>query len=277
MPCVFLGVTVLAKRICDYISIQERLLEAQVLSLRQGMRTWQKLSTLGSVALVLDVQKKLLCAQWRAALTQNLHQEDVDSVAPAFRDLQAFTARLSWQELAPGLDADQKVQNKLSFSPFPRDAHSLCYTVGNSGSGSWSCEVQGQLNEETFLSYNNTKCHVFSILENRLNATMICEKQADNLKDGFNLFKEKARICCWHEVDGHFNGSLNIDLNGHKMLHVDSITGKLTEVDPESIWMEEMWEKNRDLTTSLKMTSQEDCSACLKEIMSHRDVKPEPT
>lgn len=46
---------------------------------------------------VLDVQKELLCTQWRAALTQNLHQEDVDSVAPAFQDLLAFTARLSQQ------------------------------------------------------------------------------------------------------------------------------------------------------------------------------------
>ncbi|OBS70490.1 hypothetical protein A6R68_00969, partial [Neotoma lepida] len=71
-------------------------------------------------------------------------------------------------------------------------AASLCYsfTVGKSGSGSWWNKVQGQLNEETFLSYKRTNnCHANGALENRLNVTKICEKQVDILKDGGDLLK----------------------------------------------------------------------------------------
>ncbi|XP_057610232.1 UL16-binding protein 1-like [Chionomys nivalis] len=180
------------------------------------------------------------------------------------------------------------------------DAASLCYsfTVGKSRSGPWWHKVQGQLNEETFLSYNssNNNYQVIGVRGNRLNATKICDKQVDTLKDGVDLFKEQvvhmkrenktfreplflqARLCCWHEADGHFNGSWDFGLNGHKMIHVDSSTGEWTEVDPGSRWMKEMWEKNKDLTNFLSRISQEDCRAWLKEmIMSLLEEKLEPT
>ncbi|OBS70491.1 hypothetical protein A6R68_00970, partial [Neotoma lepida] len=67
---------------------------------------------------------------------------------------------------------------------------------------------------------------------------MECHKVV-TLKDGVDLLKAKATMCCWHEVDGHFNGSWDFDLNGHKMLHVDSNTRKWTEVDPGSSSMKE--------------------------------------
>ncbi|ERE86082.1 NKG2D ligand 1-like protein [Cricetulus griseus] len=74
-------------------------------------------------------------------------------------------------------------------------AASLCYifTVGKSGSGPWQHKVQGQLNEETFLSYNSiNNCHVFGVLGIRLNATKICDKQVDTLKDGADLIKQQV-------------------------------------------------------------------------------------
>ncbi|XP_050017560.1 UL16-binding protein 1-like [Alexandromys fortis] len=179
------------------------------------------------------------------------------------------------------------------------DAASLCYsfTVGKSGSGPWRHKVQGQLNEETFLSYSSSSnCQAIGAWGNRLNATKICDKQVDTLKDGVDLLKEQAvhmkrekktfreplslqaRLCCWHEGDGHFNGSWDFDLNGHKMVHVDSSTGKWTEVDPGSRWMKEMWEKNKDLTDFLSRTSQGDCRAWFKEMMkSLLEEKLEPT
>lgn len=86
-----------------------------------------------------------------------------------------------------------------------------------------------------------------------------------------------ARMCCWHEVDGHFNGSWDFDLNGHEMVHFDSSTGEWTEVDPGSSWMKEMWEKNMDFTAFLKMTSQGDCKTWLEEFKSHRRENLEPT
>ncbi|CAO2628510.1 UL16-binding protein 1 [Lemmus lemmus] len=87
----------------------------------------------------------------------------------------------------------------------------------------------------------------------------------------------QVTMCCWHEVDGHFNGSWDFGLNGHKMAHVDSSTGEWTEVDPGSRWMKEMWEKNRDITSFLRMTSQGDCRAWLEEIGSLWEEKLEPT
>nr|XP_048281459.1 UL16-binding protein 1-like [Myodes glareolus] len=181
------------------------------------------------------------------------------------------------------------------------DAASLCYsfTVGRSGSGPWWHKVQGQLNEETFLSYHSSSsnnCQAIGVLGNWLNATKICDKQVDTLKDGVDLFKEQvvhmkqenktfkeplalqARLCCWHEVDGRFNGSWYFDLNGHKMVHVDKSTGEWTEVDPGSSRMKKMWEKNKDLTDFLSRTSQGDCKAWLKEmIKSLLEEKLEPT
>ncbi|KAL1764653.1 hypothetical protein HispidOSU_016826 [Sigmodon hispidus] len=181
-------------------------------------------------------------------------------------------------------------------SSLPADAASLCYsfTVGKAESGPWRQEVQGQLNEQNFLSYNSNKGHVSGVRGIRLNATKIWETQADTLKDGLDLLKAEvvhmrqengavtgpltleARVCCWHEVDGRFNGSWDFDLNGHKMLHIDSSTGKWTEVDPGSSWLKGMWRKNRDLMGFLNRTSQGDCRSWLEEFKSHREEKLEP-
>ncbi|XP_016832122.1 uncharacterized protein LOC100772312 isoform X1 [Cricetulus griseus] len=160
------------------------------------------------------------------------------------------------------------------WSVLPNDAASLCYifTVGKSGSGPWRHKVQGQLNKETFLSYISIdNCHVFGVLGSRLNATKICEKQNDILNDGVNLIKQQAshinniirealtvqaEMCCWNEEDGHLNASWDIDLNGHKILHFDSSTGKLTEVGPGSSRIKELLKEDRHVTAFLTVTSQ---------------------
>lgn len=164
------------------------------------------------------------------------------------------------------------------------DAAALCYgfTVDKSGSGPWQHTVQGQLNGEVFIYCDsNYNCRAIGPLGNRLMATKTWKPQADTLKDGIDLFKAEmtrmtneirepltldARMCCWHEGDGLFKASWDIDLDGHKMLHFDSSTGKLTEVGPGSRWMKEMWEEDRAVTAFLKVTSQGDCRAWLQEI-----------
>ncbi|XP_057610137.1 UL16-binding protein 1-like [Chionomys nivalis] len=203
------------------------------------------------------------------------------------------------------------------------DAASLCYnfTVGKSEYGPWWHKVQGQLNEETFITCDsNNNCNTTGLLRDKLNATKPWKEQAVTLKDGINRFKQqvidmkqetntirgiklvvnlwnlghnynggpgrKKRLrslnnkleleagkYCWHEVDGHFNGSWDFDLNGHKVAHVDSSTGEWTEVDPGSRWMKEMWEKNKDFTAFLKMTSQGDWKTWLEEFKSHCEEK----
>lgn len=87
----------------------------------------------------------------------------------------------------------------------------------------------------------------------------------------------QTKMCCWHEVDGHFNEFSDFYLNGHKMLRVDSKTGKCTEVDPGSSWMKEILEENKDVTSFLKMTLQGDCRSGLEELKLHWGKKLEPT
>ncbi|XP_051020306.1 UL16-binding protein 1-like [Acomys russatus] len=178
------------------------------------------------------------------------------------------------------------------------EAASLCYnfSVGKSGSGPWRYEVQGQLNEETFLRYSNNKCLVFSALGNRLNATKICEHQVDTLSDLVYSFKEQAlhinqvnntirepltlqpTMCCQYEGDGNgiFNGYWELSLNGSKMFHADANTGKWIEVDSRFSWIKDTWVKNRDLTASLNRIVQGDCRTWLDEFKLHWEEKLEP-
>ncbi|KAK7803527.1 hypothetical protein U0070_002952 [Myodes glareolus] len=75
------------------------------------------------------------------------------------------------------------------------DASSLCYnyTVSKLESGSWKQEVQGQLNEKTFISCDNgNKCHSTGLLRDRLNATESWEAQFDTLKDGVYWFRNQV-------------------------------------------------------------------------------------
>nr|XP_048281342.1 UL16-binding protein 1-like [Myodes glareolus]XP_048281343.1 UL16-binding protein 1-like [Myodes glareolus] len=179
------------------------------------------------------------------------------------------------------------------------DTAFLCYnsTLKKPTSGPWSQEVIGQLNKQCFIyCYStNTNCYPNGVLGNRLIATKIWETQVDTLRDLSDLFKQQmihmkqennsireplslqARMCCWQEVDGRFNGFWDFVLNGHKMAHVDSSTGEWIEVDPGSRWMKEMWEKNMDFTAFLKMTSQGDCMTWLEEFKSQWEEKLEPT
>ncbi|XP_057607548.1 UL16-binding protein 1-like [Chionomys nivalis] len=177
------------------------------------------------------------------------------------------------------------------------DAAFLCYnsTVKKPTSEPWSQEVIGQLNKRFFIYCNSTNnCYPNGVLGNRLSATKIWGTQVETLRDLSDLFKQQmihmkqennitreplilqARLCCWHEADGHFNGSWDFGLNGHKMAHVDSNTGEWTEVDPGSSWMKEMWEKNKDLIDFLSRISQGDCKTWLEEFKSHWEEKLEP-
>lgn len=96
-------------------------------------------------------------------------------------------------------------RQRLSLSPcssslttlhvFFTDAASLCYnfTVGRSWSGTWSQEVQGKLNEETFISCdNNNNCHAIGLLGSRLGATNTWEIQVTTLNDGVNELKRQV-------------------------------------------------------------------------------------
>ncbi|XP_040614221.1 UL16-binding protein 1 isoform X2 [Mesocricetus auratus] len=171
-------------------------------------------------------------------------------------------------------------------APPASDDAALCYgfNVDKSGSGPWQHTVQGQLNGEAFIYCDsNYNCRAIGLLGNRLMDTMAWKPQADALKDGIDLFKAEmthmtnnireplslqAKMCCWHEGDGHFKASWDIGLNGHKMLHFDSSTGKLTKAEKGFA--------SRDVTDFFYMTSRGDCRSWLEEFKSHREEKLEP-
>ena len=102
------------------------------------------------------------------------------------------------------------------------------------------------------------------------------KQEADPFPMGSEPLTLQARLCCWHEADGRFNGSWDFGLNGHKMANVDSSTGEWTEIGPGSRWMKKMLEKNMDFTAFLYRTSQGDCKTWLEEFKSHRKEKLEP-
>lgn len=185
-------------------------------------------------------------------------------------------------------------------STLTTDAASLCYsfTVGSSGSGAWWSEVEGKLNERVFIQCGIThNCHDFGLLGNRLSATKIWQPQIDTVKDGVDLFKAlmvdiksetnamrgtepltlQATMHCGYEVNGDFRGFWDIGLNGQKMLHFDSSTGKLTEVDSESSQLKTMLEKDKEVTDFLYRTSRGDCRSWLEEFKLHEGEKLEPT
>ncbi|XP_052607530.1 UL16-binding protein 1-like [Peromyscus californicus insignis] len=195
------------------------------------------------------------------------------------------------------------------WSSLPADAASLCYsfTVGKSGSGPW-WQVQGQLNTETFIYCDrNNNYHAIGLLGNRLSAqrpgnhrlgTFIVFMEEENKslvippkrtsskeararsedgKGGTEPLTLQATMHCGHEVNGDIRGFWDFDLNGQKMLHFDSSTGKLTEVDSESSQMKSMLEKNKEVTDFLYRTSQGDCRSWLEQFKSHWEEKLEPT
>ncbi|XP_041535916.1 UL16-binding protein 1-like [Microtus oregoni] len=181
----------------------------------------------------------------------------------------------------------------------PADDASLryTYTVNKSGSGPWRQEVKGQVNENTFIycgSINN--CHAIGLIGKKLNVTKTWDLQCDTLKDGLGQVTDQAllmkpendtireplslqvRISCSHGADGNSYASCDLYLNGQKVLYLHPSTGKWTKVDPGSMQIKEMWEKNKDLTDFLYRTSQGDCKAWLKEmIKSHLEEKLERT
>ena len=96
---------------------------------------------------------------------------------------------------------------------------------------------------------------------------------------GIEPFTVQVKQCCWHEADGNCNASCALYLNGQKVLYIHPSTGKWTEVDPGSMQIKEMLEKNTYLRDFLNMTTEGDCRDYLKEMISKLDLekKLEPT
>lgn len=181
-------------------------------------------------------------------------------------------------------------------SKLPAKVVSLCYTftVGRTGPGLWRQEVRGRVNKETFVYCSNNTCRANGILGRKLNTTKTWQPQIDTLQQGSRLFKtlvlpmvpEKTpgkyllmntRMCCWHEADGQFNASWNIDINERKTLHFNPITGTWTTLDPASVLLLERIKRNSEVTNFLQMTSENHCKTWFQEFSSRLAKKVKRT
>lgn len=186
----------------------------------------------------------------------------------------------------------------LSVCLCPRieETASLCniYKVNRSESGQHSHEVQGLLNRQPLFVYKDKKCHAIGAHRNSMNATKICEKEVDTLKDGIDIFKGlllhivqetnttgkpltlQAEMCGQYEVDKHFTGYAIVSLNGKNIFRVDTSTGNWTQLDHEFEKFIEMCKEDKVLAAFLKKTTEGDCRTWLDELMLHWKEHLEP-
>nr|XP_039323783.1 UL16-binding protein 3-like [Saimiri boliviensis boliviensis] len=180
------------------------------------------------------------------------------------------------------------------------DAHSLCYNFTITHlprSGQRWCEVQGQVDQKNFLSYDCGTDKVFSVgrLEEQLNATDAWERQLEMLREvGQTLRLElpgieledftpsgpvtlQARMSCECEADGHIQGSWQFEFHGQKFLLFDSNNRKWTVVHAGARQMKEKWEEDRELTVFFWKISTGDCGSWLRDFLMCREKRQEPT
>uniref|UniRef100_A0A5F4VSG1 MHC class I-like antigen recognition-like domain-containing protein n=1 Tax=Callithrix jacchus TaxID=9483 RepID=A0A5F4VSG1_CALJA len=183
---------------------------------------------------------------------------------------------------------------------FPIDAHSLWYNftvIHQPRPGQWWCEVQGQVDQKNFLSYDCGSDKVLSVgrLEEQLNATDVWGRQLEMLREaGQRLRLElpgieledftpsgparlQARMSCECEADGHSKASWEFRCDGEKFLLFDSNSRKWTVVHAGARRMKEKWEEDRVLTNLFRRVSIGDCRIWLREFLMHREKRLEPT
>ncbi|KAF4008393.1 hypothetical protein G4228_020120, partial [Cervus hanglu yarkandensis] len=169
-------------------------------------------------------------------------------------------------------------------------AHSLCYNFTidpQPRPGEPWCVVQGQVDENVFLSYDcgGAKIQSTSPLGEEVKATHTWEIQTETLRDIGDFLKgqlsdvilEKhtargpltlqARMTCQCGENGHINGSWQFGLNGQMCLLFDSENGHWSVGHSGWSHMKEKWENDRAVTDFLQRVSMGDCRAWCKNFM----------
>ncbi|XP_064216426.1 UL16-binding protein 3-like [Aotus nancymaae] len=187
-----------------------------------------------------------------------------------------------------------------SFLYNPPHTHSLWYNftiIHLPRPGQQWCEVQGQVDQKNFLSYDCGSDKVLSVghQEGQLDATDACERQLEVLREvGQRLRLElpgialedcppsgpvtlQARMSCECEADGHIHGSWEFGFHGQKFLLFDSNNRKWAVVHAGASRMKEKWEEDRELTVFFRKVSLGDCGSWLRDFPMHREKSLEPT
>uniref|UniRef100_A0A8D2GFE6 MHC class I-like antigen recognition-like domain-containing protein n=1 Tax=Theropithecus gelada TaxID=9565 RepID=A0A8D2GFE6_THEGE len=178
------------------------------------------------------------------------------------------------------------------------DTHSFWYNftiICLPRHGQQWCEVQGQVDQKNFLSYDCGSDKVLSMghLEEQLDATDAWGKQLEMLREvGQRLRLEladteledftpsgpltlQARMSCECEIDGRIHGSWQFGFDGQKFLLFDSNNRKWTVVQAGARRMKEKWEDS-GLTMFFQVFSMGDCKSWLRDFLMHRKKRLEP-
>ncbi|XP_007941416.1 UL16-binding protein 1-like [Orycteropus afer afer] len=179
------------------------------------------------------------------------------------------------------------------------DVHSLSYNftvMFKSPPGRQWCEVQGYVDEHTFLHYNCGSKKVMNLtpLGARVISMKEWEEQTQTLKDVGEELKQQipnielenyttrapltlqAKMYCQRDSGEHTKGFWEFGFDSQLFLLFNSENMKWTEIHPGARLVRAMWKKNRDLNKFLKRTSEGDCNRWLKEFWGHWEKMLEP-
>ncbi|XP_054992720.1 UL16-binding protein 3-like [Sorex araneus] len=181
-------------------------------------------------------------------------------------------------------------------APVPDDICSLRYTFTiplEPSIGQPWCDVQGQLDADTFLSYNcgNDNVKYISVLVVMVSDTETWKQQIATLRDAGHSFRQQlldmkkenlidwgaGSVClqvmltCQRNSSGDTNGFWEFGFNGQKSLIFHPENEKWKVVRPGGKSLKEKWEKDREMIPFLKRMSMGDCKKWLEDFWYCQD------
>ncbi|XP_014650945.1 PREDICTED: NKG2D ligand 2-like [Ceratotherium simum simum] len=172
------------------------------------------------------------------------------------------------------------------------DAGSLCYDftiIPEPRPGQARCEVQGQVDGKTFLSYDCGRDEVksLSLLGEEVNGTRAWQEQLETLRDVGDLLRQQlpniqpekytdrdalpmqGRMMCQRKANGRTSASWQFGFHGQMFLLFGSENGTWTVLQPGGRRMRDMWESDRDVTEFFRNISMGDCRRWLENFLVH--------
>ncbi|XP_065787215.1 UL16-binding protein 1-like isoform X1 [Muntiacus reevesi] len=185
------------------------------------------------------------------------------------------------------------------FSGTSSNAHSLSCNFTNDprprDDQPW-CDVRGKMGQEFFLSCDcgTAEIKYMSPSGKEVKCMNVWETLTDVLRDIGSFLKEQtsditldkhidkvgsgpltlqARMTCWHENNGHINGSRKFGPHRKLCLLFDSENGHWTVVNSKGRRMKEKWENDRAVTDFFREVSIGDCWAYYQAFFVHWERK----
>uniref|UniRef100_A0A9L0T4P3 MHC class I-like antigen recognition-like domain-containing protein n=1 Tax=Equus caballus TaxID=9796 RepID=A0A9L0T4P3_HORSE len=213
------------------------------------------------------------------------------------RDVTEFFRKISMGDCRSWLESFMVHWEKMLETT---DAPSLCYEftlIPKPSPGQSWCEVQGQVDEKTFLSYDcgSQEVKSLSLLGEEVKGTRAWQEQVETLRDVGNLLRQQlldvkpekhtdrdplplqGRMLCQCEANGHTRASWQFGFHGQMFLLFDSENKTWTVLHPRGRRMKEKWGSDRDVTEFFRKISMGDCRSWLESFLVHWEKMLETT